>query len=137
VVRGIVAADGTVLDDFSRPIVVRRVLEESTADDFRFKALVRTVNSGGGRKAKIDGYQVFGKTGTAQVAREDGRGYAPGKYQGSFLCGAPASDPRVAVLVSVYVPRGRAYYGGTVAAPTAGKIVADVLSYMRVPHDVP
>lgn len=136
VVRGIVAADGHVIEDRSRPIVVRRVLEEATAREFRFKALVRTVNSGGGRKAAIEGYQVFGKTGTAQLAGADGRGYVQGKYQGSFVCGAPAEDPRVVVLVSIFVPHGRAYYGGTVAAPTAGKIMADTLAYLRVPKQL-
>ena len=135
VVRGIVAADGHLIDDRSRPIIVEpHVLTESLAADFRFKALVRTINSGSGRKAAIDGYQVFGKTGTAQVARTDGRGYAPARYQGSFVCGAPADDPRVVVLVSIFVPHGRAYYGGTVAAPTAAKILADTLNYMGVPR---
>ena len=53
------------------------------------------------------------------------------------MCGAPANDPRVVVLVSIFVPRGGAYYGGTVAAPTAAKIMADTLSYMGVPRQTP
>ncbi|MCH7870914.1 MAG: penicillin-binding protein 2 [Planctomycetes bacterium] len=135
VVRGIVAADGHVIEDRSQPIIVEpHVLTASLARDFRFEALVRTINSGTGRKGAIDGYQVFGKTGTAQIARTDGRGYAPGRYQGTFVCGAPADDPRVVVLVSIFVPRGRSYYGGTVAAPTAAKIMADTLSYLGVPR---
>jgi cell division protein FtsI/penicillin-binding protein 2 len=137
IVRGVIDAEGGTLEDNSRPIAVRRVLDAAGAREFRMSALVETVNSGTGRNAALEEYQVFGKTGTAQIARSDGRGYEPGAYVGSFVCGAPATAPRVAVLVSLYRPSGGKYYGGTVSAPCAAAIVADALTYLRVPADVP
>lgn len=131
IVRGVVRTDGTVVEDCSQPVAVRRVVRAEIAHEFRQRALAETVRTGTGKGAAIPGYQVFGKTGTAQVA-ERGRGYTAGSYVGSFVGGAPAGEPRVAVLVSLYKPGGRAYYGGTIAAPTAGRIIGDALEYLGV-----
>ena len=137
VVRGVIGATGETLEDRSAPIEVRRVMSPATAAAFRLKALVETVTDGTGKTAQLADYQVFGKTGTAQVARSDGRGYIPGAYVGSFLGGAPAEAPRVVVLVSIYRPTSGKYYGGTVAAPTVAAIIADTLEYMQVPREAP
>lgn len=72
-------------------------------------------NGGTGWRAKLEKWQVFGKTGTAQLARSDGRGYEPNAYVASFVAGAPAEDPEVVVLVSIYKPNtrlGKGYTGG-------------------------
>ena len=136
IVRGLVGPDGATVADYSRPVAIRRVLEADTVREFRTRALVETVNHGTGTRAQLDKWQVFGKTGTAQVGRPDGRGYIPRAYVGSFVAGAPASDPRLTVLVTIFRPDGgRAYYGGTVAAPAAAAILADALEYMHVPPD--
>jgi len=137
IVRGVVNAAGETVVDHSTPVVVRRVLSAETAREFRLRALVEVVTTGTGTRAQLPDYQVFGKTGTAQVARSSGRGYIPGAYVSSFVGGAPADQPRVAVLVSLYRPAGGAYYGGTVAAPTAAAIMADALAYMQVPPQPP
>lgn len=140
IVRGIVGPDGAVLVDNSRPIAVRRVISVETCERFRQEALVEAVMSkiGTGKNAQIPHYLVFGKTGTAQIARPDGRGYLEGQYVGSFVGGAPAGQPRAVVLVSIYRPNNkeRRYYGGTVAAPAVGAILADTLAYLQVPHEV-
>ncbi|MBN2445333.1 MAG: penicillin-binding protein 2, partial [Phycisphaerae bacterium] len=110
VVRGILDAEGGVLADYSEPVPVRRVLRPETVAAFRAGALVEVVSpEGTGRSAQIPDYQIFGKTGTAQIARADGRGYESGAYVGSFVCGAPSDEPCIAVLVSLYRPRGQAY----------------------------
>lgn len=137
IVRGVMSADGEVLEDYSRPVALRRIMRPETVRAFRHQALAETVRTGTGVQAQLKDWQVFGKTGTAQVARPGGHGYVPGAYVGSFVGGAPARDPRVAVIVSVFKPAGRAYYGGTVAAPTAKLIIADVLQYLHVPSDPP
>lgn len=133
VVRGVVRADGHTLQDHSRPIQVRRVLSEATAEMFRQRALVETVREGTGKPAALKDYQVFGKTGTAQIARQGGGGYLPGCYVGSFIGGAPADSPRIVVLVSIYKPTKDGYYGGVVAAPAVKEIIARTLAYLRVP----
>lgn len=135
IVRGIVAGDGSVLEDCSRPIPLRRVLDAAVAKRFRDEALAEVVRGGTGTRAAIPNYQVFGKTGTAQIARGGRAGYVSGAYVGSFLGGAPLGDPRLAVIVSIYHPTGGQYYGGTVAAPTVGRILADALEYLRVPPE--
>jgi cell division protein FtsI (penicillin-binding protein 3) len=135
IVRGVISATGETIFDWSRPVPVRRVMSSRATAEFREQALAQVVVSGTGKTAHISDYQVFGKTGTAQIARENGRGYQPGAYVGSFVCGAPLRDPRVAVVVSICRPSGGRYYGGTVAAPAAGKIIADALAYMRVPPE--
>ena len=137
IVRGVISPQGEIREDDSRPIEVRRVLAAEVAREFRLRALVEVVTQGTGQRAQIADYQVFGKTGTAQVARQAGGGYVPGAYVGSFLGGAPADRPRVAVLVSLYRPSRGKYYGGTVAAPTVAAIIADTLDYMRLPPEPP
>ena len=94
-------------------------------------------NGGTGWRAKLDKWQVFGKTGTAQLAKKDGRGYEENAYVASFIAGAPAEDPEVVVLVSVNKPNrslGMGYTGGRVASPVAAKILEKTLTYLRVPE---
>ncbi len=136
IVRGIIGPDGETLADYSRPIAVRRVLDEGMADMFRMRALVETVTDGTGKSAKLDDYQVFGKTGTAQIARSGAHGYLPGKYVGSFVGGAPSDNPRAVVVVSIYKPSKEGYYGGVVAAPAVKEILAETLAYMQVPPEL-
>lgn len=136
IIRGVIDASGDIVEDDSRPIAIRRVLTPELAREFRLRALVEVVREGTGKLAQIADYQVFGKTGTAQVAAPDGRGYISGAYVGSFVGGAPAELPRVAVLVSLFRPSSGKYYGGTVAAAAVGGIIADTLAYMQVPPDL-
>ncbi len=136
IVRGIIGPDGQTLTDCSRPVAIRRVLDEQTAERFRKLALVETVSSGTGKNAQLEEYQVFGKTGTSQVARAGGHGYVPGQYVGSFVGGAPSDHPRVAALVSIYKPTKEGYYGGVVAAPAVKEILAETLAYMQVPPEL-
>ncbi|MGD8453109.1 MAG: penicillin-binding protein 2 [Phycisphaerae bacterium] len=138
IVRGVVDAEGNTILDCSRPVALRRLLSRETADRFREEALVETCMSsiGTGKNAQIEGYRTFGKTGTAQVAIPGERGYRSGQYVGSFVGGAPADNPRVVCLVSIYRPSSGKYYGGTVAAPAVGSILADTLAYMQVPPEV-
>lgn len=137
VVRGLIDAQGQVVSDHSRPLPLRRVLAPEIAEKFRREALAAVVTpSGSGRHAVLPDYQLFGKTGTAQIARLGGGGYIPNAYTGSFVGGGPVSDPRIVVLVSLYQPKGQ-YYGGVVAAPAASRIIADTLAYLQVPPEPP
>jgi len=100
--------------------------------------MAEVVRRGTGTRAQIDGYNVFGKTGTAQKLDPETGTYSPTKYVGSFLCGAPASAPRVVVLVVVDEPTTEgSHYGGTVAAPAAAEILRQTLVHLQVrPGDV-
>jgi len=91
------------------------------------------VAEGTGQFAAVPGYQVAGKTGTAQKPDSHG-GYATGRYVASFVGIVPASRPRFVILVAVDEPRG-AIWGGTVAAPAFQQIARFDLQYLEVPPD--
>ncbi|MGH3009354.1 MAG: peptidoglycan D,D-transpeptidase FtsI family protein [Gaiellaceae bacterium] len=83
--------------------------------------------------AKVPGYSVAGKTGTAQ--KPGGHGYLPGEYVATFVGMVPASHPRLLVLVSVDEPHGQ-IYGGLVAAPAFEQIASFDLQYLEIPPDL-
>ncbi len=103
--------------------IVREMLEHVTHD------------GGTAPLARVMGYRVAGKTGTAH--KLVGGSYAPDKYIASFVGLAPASDPRLVVAVMIDEPAGREYYGGLVAAPVFSKVMAGALRLMAVPPDAP
>lgn len=95
-------------------------------------AMVAVVNEVTGKRAGLKKWQVFGKTGTANIADSQTRGYTE-TYVASFIGGAPAEDPRVVVMVSVRKPNwklGKGYTGGAVAAPVVGRIPERTLTYL-------
>ena len=99
--------------------------------------LEQVVATGGGQKAKVRGYRVAGKTGTAQKVREDGTGYSEGRYIASFLGFGPVENPRIALLVMINDPSG-VFYGGQIAAPVASRIFSQVFRYMKIePSETP
>jgi cell division protein FtsI/penicillin-binding protein 2 len=107
-------------------------VREETARWMIEHPMTEVVSRGTGKRARVPGYQVFGKTGTAQCLSPDG-GYASGKYVSSFLCGAPVEDPQVLVLVVVnQASVGSEAFGGKVAAPAAANILRQTLVYLRV-----
>lgn len=99
------------------PIEVRRVISQETSDLMR-ELLTGVVAQGGGKNAQVEGYNVGGKTGTAQKYR-DGQ-IVTGVHIGSFFGFAPAEDPKVAVLVTVDEAQVYSDYGSIVAAPVCG-----------------
>ncbi len=106
---------------------VRRVISEDTAAEM-CDIMEYVVSEGGAGGAKVTGYRVGGKTGTANKV-EDGK-YGD-NYYSSFIGMAPMDDPQVAILVVVDSPKG-AFYGSTVACPIAKSILTDVLRYMNI-----
>jgi cell division protein FtsI (penicillin-binding protein 3) len=93
------------------------------------------VTRGTGKKARIPGYKVFGKTGTAQCLSPEG-GYVHGKYISSFVCGAPVESPRLLAMVVVNQSSvGGETFGGRVAAPAAANILRQSLVYLRISPD--
>jgi cell division protein FtsI (penicillin-binding protein 3) len=96
--------------------------------------LEEVVEKGTGVKARVDGFRVAGKTGTAQKVDPVRGGYGD-KRLASFLGFLPADDPRLAILVAVDEPEGRDVFGGSVAAPAWSAIAAEGLRQIGViPH---
>jgi cell division protein FtsI (penicillin-binding protein 3) len=130
-------ADGGVL---RQPYVVqgdaeppRRVLSRRTANEVS-RMLEGVLGPGGtAEEARVEGYKLAGKTGTAQ--KPDGHGgYSKTNFVASFIGYAPARNPRLLVAVMVDEPKGQ-IYGGVVAAPAFEKIMTFALPYLRIPPD--
>jgi cell division protein FtsI (penicillin-binding protein 3) len=108
-----------------------RVISEATATSVR--DMLRGVLAAGGTasEASIPGYDLAGKTGTANKIDPDTGEYSDTRYVASFMGFAPASHPQLLVSVVVDEPQG-AIYGGQVAAPAFQKIVAFALPYLGI-----
>ncbi|HEY3017380.1 MAG TPA: penicillin-binding protein 2 [Gaiellaceae bacterium] len=118
-----------------RPSLYRRRLVSPRIAAELMMMLKDVVAEGTGQYAAMPGYQVAGKTGTAQKPDSRG-GYATDRYVASFVGIVPASRPRLVVLVTVDEPRG-AIWGGVVAAPAFQQIARFDLQYLEVPPDAP
>ncbi len=88
-----------------------------------------------GPRARIMGWRVAGKTGTAH--KQENGGYAADKYLSSFVGFAPASAPRLVVAVMIDEPSAGEHYGGAVAAPVFAQVMQGALRLLGVPHDAP
>ena len=117
----------------ARPSLNRRRLVSPQIANQLMMMLKDVVAEGTGQYAAMPGYQVAGKTGTAQKPDSHG-GYATGRYVASFVGIVPASRPRFVILVAVDEPHG-AIWGGTVAAPAFQQIARFDLQYLEVPPD--
>ncbi len=117
----------------SRPQVVGRVITEETYAKVK-KILQRVVEAGTGQKARPAGYTAAGKTGTAQKIDQRTGGYSKKDYVSSFVGFAPASSPRLVILVMIDTPEG-VIYGGSVAAPVFKAVAEQSLAYLQVPPD--
>ena len=111
-----------------------RVISPATARSMRSMLELAVQPDGTGPRARIMGWRVAGKTGTAH--KPDRGGYAADRYLSSFVGLAPASAPRLVVAVMIDEPLGQ-YYGGAVAAPVFAQVMQGALRMLEVPHDAP
>jgi len=131
-VSHIVRADGEVVWR-GEPQAIRRVLKPSTSTRI-LAVLEQVVERGTGKACRLSKWRSFGKTGTAQIAGRGG--YVEGAFVGTFVGGAPVSNPRVLCLISAYWPdKRKGHYGATVAAPYVKKVLEFSLTHLDVPPD--
>ncbi len=128
VVSQIVNSDKEIVKT-TKTNVKLQVISEQTSKQV-CSMMEKVVSEGGGKNAYVAGYQICGKTGTSQKVAEMLSTGQSGLYVASFCGVAPANDPEIAVLVLLDEPHGSAYYGGTISAPVAGQIFADILPYL-------
>ncbi|MBN3727016.1 peptidoglycan D,D-transpeptidase FtsI family protein [Burkholderia sp. Ac-20379] len=134
------AGDGTLhpvrlLRDDAAARQGQRVTRPDTAAEIRSMLEMAVGEGGTGRAARVDGYRIGGKTGTAR--KQVGASYAQGKYRALFAGMAPMSQPRVIVAVMIDEPGGKGYYGGTVAGPVFSSVMGGTLKLPGVPPDAP
>ncbi len=117
----------------SGPVAGRRVIRADIVKQVR-RMLEMVVQPGGtGTRAQIAGYRVAGKTGTVKKATTGG--YSEDRYIAVFAGIAPASQPRLAMVVTINEPRNGVYYGGEVAAPVFSRVMAGALRMLGVAPD--
>lgn len=130
-VKEIKDSDGNTVEKFETE-VVRQVVSKETAEEI-CDIMQFVVDEGGGGSAKVDGYKVGAKTGTADKVKEDGTGYSGDTYS-SCIAMAPMDDPQIAVLLIVDSPQG-VKYGSVTAAPGVHQILEDSLRYLNISPD--
>ncbi|HAG90516.1 MAG TPA: cell division protein [Bdellovibrionales bacterium] len=110
----------------------RRIFDEELAAHLRMMLTVATGGQGTGSNARIPGFLVGGKTGTAQMVDFKNGGYKSGSYIASFAGFAPAHNPKYVIYVAVKDPK-KAYYGSEVAAPIFAKLAQYGLRKLSIP----
>lgn len=130
IVNEVVDNDGNTIKSVGTT-VKRQVISTKTSETIRV-LMEAVVDSGGGKNAYVSGYRIGGKTGTSQKVSEMLETGESGLYVASFCGVAPINDPEIALLVILDEPHGDAYYGGTIAAPVGGQIMAEILPYMGI-----
>jgi cell division protein FtsI (penicillin-binding protein 3) len=114
----------------------RRIIRAETAATMR-QLMEGVILYGTGKNARLDGWTVAGKTGTAQKIDPVTGRYSRTNVIASFTGFAPINNPAVTILVSIDSPAGYPHDGATVSAPVFKRIAEQVLAYMDIPRDVP
>lgn len=114
-------------DDYSE----RRVVSEKNSAIMR-ELLEKVISEGSGGRAFIEGYEIAGKTGTAQKVDTETGTYGAGKYISSFVGFAPARDPKVSIFISIDEPSAGEYYAGVITTPVARQLFSDLFNYLSI-----
>lgn len=134
---GVLAADGVL-----KPVSITKVDEPPRGEQVmpvevarQVRAMLESVvaDKGTGKLARVSGYRIAGKTGT--VHRSSNGGYDDDRFSALFAGMAPATKPRVAMVVVIHEPAGNEYHGGSVAAPVFGRVMSGALRLLNVAPD--
>jgi len=114
-------------------IDAQRVFSEKTAKTVRTMMESVITKEGTAYEARVEGYRVAGKTGT--VKKAGAHGYSANSYFAVFAGLAPASNPRLVIVVMIDEPSAGQYYGGLVSAPVFSKVMGGALRLLGVTPD--
>lgn len=128
IVKRITDENGNVIEEI-KPTLLRQTVSESTCETLK-QYMYSTVTSGTGNTAKVDGYSMGGKTGTAQKIPRDGVNYLV-----SFIGFAPVEDPQLVIYCVVDEPNAEEQYHSTFAQNIVREILEEVLPYMNIYRD--
>lgn len=135
IVKEILHTDGT--STVTEPVVEGTPISQKTAA-LVSGMMVEVVENGHGKKASVPGYYIAGKTGTAQIPRQDGQGYETGVGStiGSFVGYGPVNNPKFAMIVRVDRPKD-VQFAESSAAPLFGNLAKFLLQYYEIPPERP
>ncbi len=124
----------TILKTDQKPVATR-VMPEQIAKTLQGMLQQVIEDSRGVYRARVPGYHVAGKSGTARKATIGSRGYTENAYRSLFAGFGPLSDPRYAIVVVIDEPSKAGYFGGLVSAPVFSKVMSGTLRLMNVTPD--
>ncbi|MFA6296111.1 MAG: penicillin-binding protein 2 [Patescibacteria group bacterium] len=128
IVKKIIRPDGS--EETTKPKAVRQVIKPETAETLS-AMMVSVMENGFGQPARVAGYKLAGKTGTAQVPSADGKGYDPNKKITTFVGFGPIEYPRFAILVKLNNPGGDVW-AESVTGPAFKSIAQELLKYYQI-----
>ena len=137
IVKKIESFEGDLIHEY-KPEVIRKPISLATSQKLREMLTTVVDNNGTGNKAKIKGYKIAGKTGTAQKVKSssEGGGYYDDKEVVSFIGFFPANNPQISILVMADEPsirvNGKLPGGGTVCAPAFKEIAEHTIKYLKI-----
>ncbi len=129
IVKDLTDSNGNVVKRYETEYV-RNVISKQTTDTLK-QSLKNVVLRGTGTNAYISGYEVAGKTGTAETFDKNGQ-RSKERYISSFAGFAPLDNPVIVVLVVCDYPTGESHFGGFVAAPVVKEVMEEYLNYMKI-----
>jgi stage V sporulation protein D (sporulation-specific penicillin-binding protein) len=121
-----------VIDETIEPTIKKDLLSDENTAILR-GYLERTATQDGPPGSFVQGYNVGGKTGTAQKVDYENGGYSADKYIASMVALAPVDNPKITVFIAVDEPSTGVYYGGQVATPLMKELFAEIFKYMDSP----
>lgn len=128
IVKEVINADTGAVTTIE-PKAVRQVISQETSKTM-LSMMESVVTDGGGKRGKVAGYSVAGKTGTSEAIQGSTAGYVA-----SFVGVAPVDSPQLVVLLTLYNPQQTDHFGGHIAAPVVSQILSEVLPYLDIPSD--
>lgn len=131
IVERVVKANG--FQEQTEPVELSRPITAETARTVG-AMLVRVIDGGHAIKAAVDGYFMAGKTGTAQVPKENGVGYDAHRHKDTFVGYGPVSDPQFVAIVKIDEPT-EVPWAASSAAPVFSELAQYILNYLQVPPD--
>lgn len=112
---------------YTNPTTVRQVISSQTAEKVR-SMMESAVEEGTCKTAKVDGYSIGGKSGTSEPTA----GNANAGYVASFAAISPVEDAQVAILLTLYDPSGKSYFGGQTAGPVIANMLSEILPHLGI-----
>ncbi|MCP4295335.1 MAG: hypothetical protein GY786_06990, partial [Proteobacteria bacterium] len=128
IISKVVAPDGTIVKEYKRD-PVREVISPEVADSI-LKMMQKVTEEGTARRARIDGFNISAKTGTAQKADPKTKKLSNTDYLGSILAIFPTEDPELIVYIAIDRPMGDYTYGGRIGSPMIKKIAGELIPIM-------
>lgn len=128
IVRKVVAPDGTVLKEYNRE-PVREVISPETAQSV-LKMMQTVTEEGTARRARIEGFNISAKTGTAEMADKENGGYSTTDFLGSILAIFPTEEPEIIVYIVIDRPMGDYTYGGRIGSPLVKELAEELIPIM-------